>query len=93
MSVTRIEVPKREPQASWLELSHRKRQQRLQKGHDTLNAGGSIGLRTRSTQPLLELVNELGQPAHAFPEIAVRAGQADPDGSGGDLPKSGPWGH
>jgi hypothetical protein len=63
------ELQKHQAQAARSQLPDRERQERLQKGHDTLNAGGSIGLRTPPTQALLELVDELGQPANPFLEI------------------------
>ena len=40
------QLQKRQSQTARLELPHGKRQQGLQKQHDTLNAGGSIGLRS-----------------------------------------------
>jgi hypothetical protein len=46
------QLQEREPQAAWLQLPYGEGQQGLQKQHDTLNAGGSIGLRSRLRQAL-----------------------------------------
>lgn len=84
------QLKEREPQAARLELPHGEGQQGLQEQHDTLNAGGSIGLRSRVRQSLTDLVDELRQAPNPLPEIGVRAGQADADGLHGDISERAP---